>query len=130
MREGKTQEALAIGPPKIPHWGSYEMLLACAAGAPESTVKTLATKVEVDDDPEVDYFFAGHLAYCGQSSAALKMLKLAVDRNYCSYPAMDRDPLFDKLRGNAEFQRIRGEAVLCHENFVANRERSTVQGKE
>ena len=130
VREGKTQEALAIGSPKIPRWGSYEMLLACVAGAPESTVKTLATKVEVDDDPEVDYFFAGHLAYCGQSSAALKMLKIAVDRNYCSYPAMDKDPLFDRLRGNAEFQRIRGEAVLCHEDFVTNRERSMVEGNE
>lgn len=130
VREGKTQEALAIGSPNIPHWGSYEMLLACAAGAPEDTVKALATKVEVDDDPEVDYFFAGHLAYCGQSSAALKMLKLAVDHNYCSYPAMDKDPLFDKLRGNAEYQRIRGEAVLCHEDFVANHGRKTVQGNE
>ena len=128
MREGKTQEALAIGSPKIPHWGSYEMLLACAAGAPEGTVRALAAKVEADDDPEVDYLFAGHLAYCGQSSAALKMLKLAVDRNYCSYPAMDKDPLFDRLRGNAEYQRIRGEAVLCHEDFIANRERSTVLG--
>ncbi len=121
LREGKTEEAIRIGAPKIAHWDSYKMLLACAQHAPSSEIKTLAGGVEVDDDPEVNYFFAGHLAYCGQTEAALRMLKLAVERNYCSYPAMDKDPFFDGLRNNSKFNQIRQAAIACHENFVANR---------
>jgi DNA-binding winged helix-turn-helix (wHTH) protein/TolB-like protein len=121
LREGKTEEAIKIGAPKIPHWDSYKMLLACAQGEPSSEIKALARGVEVDDDPEVNYFFAGHLAYCGQTEAALRMLKLAVERNYCSYPAMDKDPFFNQLRTNPDFNQIRQAAITCHEDFVANR---------
>jgi DNA-binding winged helix-turn-helix (wHTH) protein/serine/threonine protein kinase len=34
VREGKTREAIQIGPPAVPHWDSYKMLLSCAAGRP------------------------------------------------------------------------------------------------
>ena len=30
LREGSATEAIRIGAPKIPHWDSYKMLLACA----------------------------------------------------------------------------------------------------
>jgi len=127
LREAKTepaemQEALRIPAPKIPHWDSYKMLLACARLAPASEIKTIAAGVERDDDPEINYFFAGHLAYCGQTAAALRMLKTAISRNYCSYPAVDKDPFFDSLRNNPEFGRIRAAGMACHDNFVANRE--------
>ena len=36
LREGKTDEALRIPAPKIPHWDSYKMLLACARHEPGS----------------------------------------------------------------------------------------------
>jgi len=120
MREGKLDQAIRIGPPKIPHWDSYKMLLACAAHEPESQIRALAAGVEVDDDPEVDYFFAGHLAYCRQTDAALRMLKLAIDRNYCSCPTMDKDPMFDSIRSDPEFMKVREAGIACHENFVAN----------
>jgi len=122
LRQGRTQEAIRIGPPQIPRWDSYKMLLACARHEPESQIRSLAAGVETDDDPEVNYFFAGHLAYCGQTNAALRMLNLAIKRNYCSYPAMDKDPFFDKVRSNPEFSNIRAAGVACHDNFVANRE--------
>jgi hypothetical protein len=122
LREGKADEAVRIPAPEIPHWDSYQMLLACARKASQSEIRALAAKVEVDDDPEVDYFFSGHLAYCGQTAAALKMLQVAIDRNYCSYPAMDKDPFFDGLRMNPEFQKLRNAGIACHANFVANLE--------
>jgi DNA-binding winged helix-turn-helix (wHTH) protein/TolB-like protein len=124
LREGKTDEATHIPAPQIPHWDSYKMLLACARHEPESEIRMLASNVEIDDDPEVDYFFAGHLAFCGQSDAALRMLKVAIDRNYCSYPAMDKDPFFDGLRGNAQFQKLRQAGIACYTDFVSNREKS------
>jgi hypothetical protein len=122
LREGKTQEAIKIGPPQIPHWGSYKMLLACAQHEPEPQIKSLAAGVEIDDDPEVNYFFAVHLAYCGQTNESLRLLKLAIDGNYCSYPAMDLDPLFGKIRTAPEFGDVRTAGIACHENFAANRE--------
>lgn len=122
LREGKTQEAVKIGPPQIQHWGSYRMLLACAQQEPESQIKALATGVEVDDDPEVNYFFAGHLAFCGQTTESLRLLKLAIDGNYCSYPTMDLDPFFAKIRSTPEFAKVRAAGMVCHEDFIANRE--------
>jgi TolB-like protein len=121
LREGNAAEAIRIGAPKIPHWDSYKMLLACAQHEAPQEIQKLAAGVEVDDDPEVNYFFAGHLAYCGQMDAALRMLKLAIERNYCSYPAMDNDPFFNQLRTNPDFTRVRQAAIACHEAFVANR---------
>lgn len=123
LRDGKTDVATRISAPQIPQWDSYKMLLACAGHEPESDIRALASKVEVDDDPEVDYFFAGHLAYCGQNDSALHMLKIAIDHNYCSYPAMDKDPFFNSLRGNGQFQKLRQSGIACHEDFVNNREK-------
>jgi len=122
LRQGRTQEAIQIGPPQIAHWDSYKMLLACARHEPESQIRSLAAGVEIDDDPEVDYFFAGHLAYCGQTDAALRMLSLAIKRNYCSYPVIDQDPFFAKVRTSPQFSDVRALGIACHDNFVANRE--------
>ena len=124
LREGKTSEALQIPAPQIAGWDSYKMLLACARHAPQSEVQALASKVEVDDDPEVDYFFAAHLAYCGQTAASLQLLKTAIDHNYCSYPAMDNDPFFDTLRADPQFLKLRHAGMACHVQFAASREKA------
>lgn len=124
LREGNNQEAIKIGPPQIPHWDSYKMLLACAQDEPESQITSLAAGVETDDDPEVNYLFAGHLAYCGQTNDSLRLLKHAIDGNYCSFPAIDSDPFFDKIRTAPGFAKVRAAGVVCHENFVANRDQS------
>jgi len=124
LREGNLEEALKIPPPQIPGWESYRMALACARQAPAAEIQGLAAKVKADDDPEMSYFFAAHLAWCGQTDAALRMLRTAIDGNYCSYPAMDKDPLFNKLRDNVEFKKVRAAGMLCHDYFVAGRERA------
>ena len=123
LREGRTADALRIPAPEIPHWDSYKMLLACARGAPAAEIQSLASTVEVDDDPEVVYFFAAHLAYCGQADAALRMLKIAIDHHYCSYPAMDKDPFFNELRTNPQFQKLRSAGLACHEYFTNDRDK-------
>ena len=122
VREGKIAEALRVPAPQIPHWDSYKMLLACAAHAEPAEIKAMASKVEVSDDPEMNYLFAGHLAYCGQDEAALKMLKIAIERNYCSWPAVDKDPLFEGIRGNAQFKRLRLAGMACHNAFAMDRD--------
>jgi serine/threonine protein kinase/DNA-binding winged helix-turn-helix (wHTH) protein len=120
VRAGRNEEALKIGPPKVAEWeNSYKMLLTCVAHGPSTQIADLATKVQSSDDPEVSYFFAGHLAFCGQTNAALRMLDSAVKAKYCSYPAMESDPLFANIRGFQEFSGIRARGSACNRNFRA-----------
>jgi hypothetical protein len=100
------------------HRSAAVLLLACAEGRPRSHVALLATGVEVSDDPEVNYFFAGHLAYCGETEAALRYLKLAIDGGYCSFPAIDSDPLFTPLRNSTDFVSTRASAIACRNRFA------------
>ena len=57
------------------------------------------------------------LAYCGRPQEALRFVERAVDGGFCSYPALDLDPIWAGLRNDAEFQRIRGKAMTCHDRF-------------
>jgi hypothetical protein len=79
----------------------------------------IGAKAQPNDDPEVSYSFAAHLAYCGQARPALQMLDSAVRANYCSYPAMDSDPLLANLRGRSEFAEIRSRAIACNRRFLS-----------
>ena len=78
-RQGRTQEALQVGAPNIAGWKSYDVLRACLAGKPSSEVTALAESVRASEDPELNYFAAGHFAYCGQTAAAVELLKRAID---------------------------------------------------
>jgi tetratricopeptide (TPR) repeat protein len=121
LREGKEQEALQIRRPQIGAWTSYDMLLACAARKPAPEIAALAKRIEPDDDPESNYFAASHLAYCGQTAAALDLLKRTVQANYCAYPAMDSDPMFASIRTQPEYPEIRAAGKACQDNFLAGR---------
>jgi DNA-binding winged helix-turn-helix (wHTH) protein/serine/threonine protein kinase len=121
VRQGRDEEALKIGPPRIPDWESYNMLLACVQHRPAEEIRSLARTVKSSDDPEVNYFFAAHLAYCGQVEASLGLLKMAIQGKHCSYPAMDNDPLFVSVRGTPEWTELHSAAVQCQKTFLANR---------
>ena len=124
LRQGREREAVDVGPTHIAQWESFNMLRACAAHRPLPEIAALASTVQPQEDPEVDYFFASHLAYCGQSEAALRFLKLAIQGNYCSYPAMDSDPFFATVRAKPEFAEIRSAGIACQKDFLAERERT------
>jgi serine/threonine protein kinase/tetratricopeptide (TPR) repeat protein len=117
-RQGKEAEALKLGTPHIPHWNSYGMLIACMQGRPRSEVAPLAAAVKPSGDPETDYMFATHLAYCGQTQAAVAMLRGAIRGAYCSYPAMDSEPYFDGIRSGLEYVQVRAAAVACQDDFL------------
>jgi tetratricopeptide (TPR) repeat protein len=121
LRQGKKEEALRIQLPHIPQWGSYDMLPACAQHKPD--LAALAANVRTSDDPEANYLAATNLAYCGQTKQAIQFLRLAVQGNYCSYPAIDSDPFFASIRNQLEFREIRTAAIACQENFLTQRQR-------
>ncbi len=61
------------------------------------------------------------MAYCGAGDEALRLLRDAVEHNYCSYPAMDKEPLFDLIRHRPEFAAARSAGIACQKNFLAQR---------
>jgi tetratricopeptide (TPR) repeat protein len=121
LRQGKEKEALQLGLARTPQWAGYDMLMAYVQHKPATEVESLAAAMQVSDDPETNYLMSGHLAYCGQTNAALDMLRKAIKGNYCSYPAIDSDPFFTTLRAKSDFAEIRAAAIQCQRNFVSQR---------
>jgi TolB-like protein len=101
--------------------------------APEAELRRAAAGLEVEPrssrDPETLYFNAAVLSFCGQGDAALRQLRTAIKGNYCSYPAMDTDPLFDVIRQRPEFAGLRQAAIQCQEGFLAHRKRFATQAQ-
>ena len=60
------------------------------------------------------------VALCGDRESALQILRKAVEENFCSYPAMDKDPLFESVRKTPEFAEIRKMGMACRERFLAH----------
>jgi serine/threonine protein kinase len=118
---GREAEALRIGRPNLPQWKSLDMLLACVARKPSSEIATLAAAVQPHPDAETNYYSAAHLAYCRQDRAAIEMLRRAIDAAYCSYPHVDTDPFFARLRGTPEFASLRAAAIACQKEFLKSR---------
>jgi DNA-binding winged helix-turn-helix (wHTH) protein/TolB-like protein len=103
----------------------------CISHASEPELRKAAAKVEDDAvaalDHELSYQTAEDLAFCGQADATVRELAKAVKGNYCSYPAMDKDPLFDSIRERPEFVQLRQEGIQCQENFLAHRQQADQQ---
>lgn len=101
---------------------------ACLNHAPQAELSKAATELEDDPvlerDAEPSYMDAEFLAFCGQGDAALRQLQKAIKGNYCSYPAMDKDPLFDSIRQRSEFAELRQAAIQCQQNFLDHREQA------
>jgi DNA-binding winged helix-turn-helix (wHTH) protein/TolB-like protein len=93
--------------------------------ATAAELQNAAAELEVDPrsahDPEMHYFNAGVLSFSGQADAALRELQRAIRGNYCSYPDLEKDPLFDPIRRRPEFAELRQAAVQCQQNFLAHR---------
>jgi serine/threonine protein kinase/DNA-binding winged helix-turn-helix (wHTH) protein len=122
VRAGREKEALlAARPTHSAIWKSYDMLLACVQHKPAAEIAGLAATVQPVDDPEVNYYSAGYLVYCGQTNTAIPFLKRSIQGNYCFYPAIDADPFFAGVRNQPEFAELRSAAMACQNNFLAQR---------
>jgi DNA-binding winged helix-turn-helix (wHTH) protein/serine/threonine protein kinase len=121
-RQGKKEAALETGLPQVPQWrAKYQMLFACLEGRPPEEITGLARAVQPAADPEENYHSAAHLSYCGQTAAAAGMLRRAIQGNYCSYPAMESDPMFANLRATPDYRPLRSGGLACQEQFLAGR---------
>ena len=104
-----------------------DVLQACLDPEKAATLSTVAQKSEAAAlatvDPEPRYFMGAVLAYCGQNEGALRLLRSSTARNYCSYQALQTDPLLVKLRGTNEFNELLSGAKECQNRFLAERSR-------
>ena len=121
LREGNIPKVLSIGAPRIPDWTTYQVLLGCIGQKPGFDAAALAAQIRPHDDPESNYLAAGHLAWCGLTAPASDLLKRAIAGGYCSYPAIDRDPVFASLRRSPQFDEIRRSALACRQRFLSAR---------
>ncbi len=95
------------------------ILKACLEGSPDLADLAAAAEAEASaqPDPEIKYHGAGIFAFCGQRDAALRLLRQAVERNYCSFPNVDRDRQWDALREDPGFLEVRDQAIACRDRF-------------
>jgi TolB-like protein/tRNA A-37 threonylcarbamoyl transferase component Bud32 len=127
MREGKMTEARNVAR-GLGRDIFSRAVLACLEDRPRAEVDSLAAAEEtaliVIRDSEPKYFAAGDFARCGYPDLALRLLRRAVEQNYCAYPAMDKDPLFASIRSTPEFAEIRKMGMACQQRFIAHRDRA------
>jgi serine/threonine protein kinase/tetratricopeptide (TPR) repeat protein len=96
---------------------------ACLQERPSSEIDELSNRAHDFSlsDPEIRYTTAEIEAFCGRNQVALALLRQAVQDRYCSYPALDSDPLFSPLRRATEFQQIHSAAIDCQRKFLTYR---------
>jgi len=121
LREGKVQEAL----PKLkilPAGSNYDVVRECWADS--STPKCVALIAQSESeflrlpDPDAWYFGAALFASLGKKEAAIRLLTADAKVNFCVYPAVDHDPMFDKIRESPEFKAARQGAIECLQRFA------------
>jgi len=79
------------------------------------------TSTATPDDPEPLYYEGSLLAFCGKSEAALHLLKLAIDEDYCAGSALEKDSFLAKLRRTPGFSQLVTAAKECQKRFLPNR---------
>ncbi|HEX4593027.1 MAG TPA: protein kinase, partial [Bryobacteraceae bacterium] len=124
LREGKVKEAREAAK-KIPPTARYHRdLMEAALGLrPASELDRIAqedtTSLAAGEDPEASYQQGAVLAYAGKKDAAVHMIRMAIEQNYCAYSALENDPLLDKLRATPEFAELLKAARFCQEPLLA-----------
>jgi tetratricopeptide (TPR) repeat protein len=125
LRDGKLKEAReAVS--RMPTARQYrrDLLEAVVGLRPPSELDRFAqedagTQPE-NEDPERFYAHGAVLAFAGKKDAALHMLRLAIDQNYCAYSDLENDPLLEKLRPTPEFGELQKAAHACQQPLLAS----------
>jgi serine/threonine protein kinase len=69
-------------------------------------------------DPDAWYFGAALFAWLDKKDAALRLLEADAKRNFCIYPAVDNDHMFDKIRNTPEFLAAHQNAIACQQRYA------------
>jgi eukaryotic-like serine/threonine-protein kinase len=130
VRQGQMAQARGLAQNKNllrPTSSSIPILANCIdhpGTGTEDDARAVVTKYLTEPDPEPRYIVAADILYCGYPNEALQMLKGAVDGHFCAYAGLQSDPLWDKLRENAQFAEITAAAKKCRDDFFAQRDKA------
>jgi serine/threonine protein kinase/TolB-like protein len=98
-----------------------DLLTACTQAQRPADIDRIAREAEssamMEPDPEDWYHVGALMAYCGQNEPALRLLKAAVQQNYCAYSALLDDPLLKNLRKQPAFDEVLTAGGACQETL-------------
>jgi tetratricopeptide (TPR) repeat protein len=128
QRLGRRQDALEQHRQQSPDYprgfvpaSFHDFIERCLSGAATAGAGRLsdedARMLLTVRDSEPLYFVAGDLAYCGDSAAALRVLRETVSRNYCASLAIETDPMFAAIRSSVGYGEILDAARACRTRF-------------
>jgi TolB-like protein/tetratricopeptide (TPR) repeat protein len=94
-----------------------ELMEACTAAQRPADLARIVRETEssvmMELDAEAWYHVGALMAACGQNEPALRLLKAAVQQNYCAYGALLDDPLLKNLRKEAAFNEVLTASSNC-----------------
>jgi TolB-like protein len=103
-----------------------DLMIACtAAQRPadfDKIVRESESSAMIEPDAEAWYRVGSLMAYCGQKEPALRLLKAAVQVNYCAYSALLDDPLLKDLRKETAFSEVLTAASACQATLKEGRQ--------
>ena len=103
-----------------------ELMEACTASQrPPDFAKIMReteSSVMMEPDAEAWYHIGALMAACGQNEPALRLLKAAVQQNYCAYTALLDDPLLKDLRKDTAFNEVLTASSNCQAVLKEGRE--------
>jgi serine/threonine protein kinase/tetratricopeptide (TPR) repeat protein len=123
LAEGKVSEAReeAKHISKNPFY-HRDLMVACTAEQRPSDIDKIAREAELSvmrgPDPEAWFRMGSLMAYCGQKDSAIRLLRGAIEHNYCAYETLQTDPLLVKLRGTPDFSELQSAAKQCQHVLV------------
>ena len=118
LAEGNVAEAHAAAK-NMGKASSYhrELMEACTATPRPADLAKIVREQEAsvmtEPDAEAWYRVGELMAACGQNEAALRLLKAAVQQNYCAYGALLDDPLLKDLRKDTAFNEVLTAGANC-----------------
>jgi TolB-like protein len=102
-----------------------DLMIACTASQRppdfDKIVRESESSVMIEPDAEAWYRIGSLMAYCGQKESALRLLKAAVQQNYCAYSALLDDPLLKDLRKETAFSEVLTAASACQATLKEGR---------
>jgi tetratricopeptide (TPR) repeat protein len=120
LREGRLPEArdAVKRMASAPHY-HRDLMEAVLGLRPPSELDRMAHDAETngpsDPDPELSYLQGALFAYSGKKDAAFRMLKTAIELNYCAYSNLLSDPLLRGLHSDRHFDELLTAAHACQQ---------------
>jgi serine/threonine protein kinase/tetratricopeptide (TPR) repeat protein len=125
LRQGRREEALRLAE-STTTVRDWRLLEAIVRQRPQNEIDRLVATLKETTlavhDGENAFFGAGVMALLKRDREALDLLRFAGGRNFCAYPAVDRDPSFAGIRTSPQFREIRQAAIDCQARFLSFRQ--------